>query len=206
MEMFNFNLWLLHFLGNYWSLILIFISVFIPLFPPEWFNYDDNFYLQNNSGVVYKIQKKLKLTLLHVIIRLLVISIMTITDFLIYIITYFSYKETLSLIVTVAIGFDIFYSKGLSNESVILVVVSLLILYFEKLVDSGKKMSILGKLFNWERADVTQQQAQVSTVPQSSSSATVPVQTHESNETKPNKERTTEAKNSTSSKKRARAS
>jgi len=175
METFNFNLWLLQIIENYWSLFVILILLFIPVFPPAWFNYDDEYYYQNNNGVVYKKQKRLRITLLHAFIRLTVISVMTITDFLIYVITYFNFKETLSLVIAIAIGLDIYYKGGLTTESVVLVVVSLLVLYFEKLVDNGKRMGIMGKLFDWER-NIQQSTTIVPPIPDSSSSSVVPTQ------------------------------
>ncbi len=75
-----------------------------------------------------------------------------IRSFVLSLISAFGLKNMVTMIIFIVTGFDIFNSHQVSSASVVLVSIGIIALYLDKLVETGKEISIFGRLLHWKKS------------------------------------------------------
>ncbi len=124
-----------------WQPFLLLVVILVPIIPPQWLGLRPT-YFDTNLKKDFPAEK-------YSILRAFVHSLLSPLQELII---YWGFRGTVSIVIFVAIGVDLFYRKQLSREAVTLAGIGILALYLEQLIDKAKKISIW-KIFEWERKD-----------------------------------------------------
>lgn len=142
------NLEIINFLSNNWILLLLLSVVLslIPIFPQDKFGYYSKIWDQSTN----EWRNAPKMSLLRVVFHLI---LSTLSEIPLQILSYFGLKQTISLIIFVVIGFDVFYRQQISREAITLVSIGIIALYLDLLIQSAKKITVFWKILEWERAD-----------------------------------------------------
>jgi hypothetical protein len=116
----------------------------LPTVPPNWLGMDSTY-----PGSDGKTRKRVSLNILSVVLKLLVQPIsLTIIDLSVL----FNFKTTISLLIFIVIGTELYFKKQISQQAVILVAISLVVLYLELIIEKAKRITIW-KFFEWERKE-----------------------------------------------------
>ncbi len=149
----NTNVVLVTFFQQNWLLLIMLIASIIPIFPPQWFNYTTRYYI----GDLYQpgaYQRRQKVSFLHALVKLAIQPISAlIFDLMAPLQVLMKYKEVIIIMIFLVVGFDVFYRKQISREAITLVSIGILALYFEQLIEKGKKIDGFFHLISWEAKD-----------------------------------------------------
>ncbi|MFZ3301526.1 MAG: hypothetical protein WA152_02325 [Microgenomates group bacterium] len=132
---------MINFIKAEWFNVIIILILLFPLIPTSWLGTDDTYTLQDGTA-----RKRVRFNLITAI-SLLVIQPLVQTVLSISIL--FNFKTTIGLLIFSVVGVELFLKRQVSQQSVILVAISLIALYLEQLIDKAKRISIW-KIFDWE--------------------------------------------------------
>ena len=129
---------LLNFLTLYWYAIVFLLILIYPLIPLRWLGLRETYY-----DFYYKKEiPAQKYSILRAIIHALLTPLQEV-------IVIWGLRGTVSIVIFVVIGIDLFFKKQLSKEAVTLVSIGILALYLEQLILNAKKITIW-KIFEYE--------------------------------------------------------
>ncbi len=158
--MVNGNALLISFLMNNWVPLGLGLLSILPLFPPEWFGKMKHIYIteqkppESNDPPTGEYRNAMKVSPVEALIVMVTpIYGQIVQTVFIPLQILMKYKEAIVTVIFLVVGFDIFYRKELSQESITLVSIGILALYLDQLIDKGKKLSGLFGLFHWEGKD-----------------------------------------------------
>jgi hypothetical protein len=139
------NSYLIDFFRNNSILLVLLLLSAIHIIPQEWAGY----WKYNNNRK--EDGRAPRMTILHWLLTSLLNSI--INAFIVPLIAAFGLDKMVTLIIFAVVGFDIFSGHEISSASVILTVVGIIALYLDRLVDTGKIITMFGGLLHWEKDD-----------------------------------------------------
>lgn len=131
------------FLINNIVLILLLIISILRIVPPDW----AGFWKFNNNKEADGIAPRI--TVVNFILTSLFDSI--IRAFFIPLIATFGLKNMVTLIIFLVVAFDIFFRNEITTQSVTLIAIGIVALYLDKLVETGKRITLFGGLLRWEK-------------------------------------------------------
>ena len=134
---------IINFIQNNWILILLLYFSLIRIIPPEW----AGFWKHKDDDISKPLSPKI--TIMHWMLHMIIESL--INAAFLPVISIFGLKNMVSLIILSVVGFDVFSRHQISSASVTLAGIGIIALYLDKLVETGKTISILGGLMKWER-------------------------------------------------------
>ncbi len=135
-------------IGNLLFIVLLIALVFasvIKIIPPEWsglWKYNNN---RKEDGSAPK------LTFLNFILLNFFDSI--VRSVFLPLISSFGLKNMVTLIIFIVVIFDFFFRHQISGQGVTLISVGIVALYLERLIETGKRISLFGGLLTWEKED-----------------------------------------------------
>lgn len=134
---------ILNFILHNWPDIILSVVIFLlatlPIFPPICAGLRWEFYDFNQKKMV----KQKWLNLFETISNLIAFTIIQGP------ILSISFSGTVTLLLFIAIGADLYFNKKITNNAVILVVIGILALYFDKILDISDEITVW-KLFSWK--------------------------------------------------------
>ena len=125
-------------------LLILFLFSLLSVIPPEWCS----FWKFNNNDE--KQGRAPRITILNWMLHMIIDSL--IRSFVLSLISAFGLKNMVTMIIFIVTGFDIFNSHQVSSASVVLISIGIIALYLDKLVETGKEISIFGRLLYWKKA------------------------------------------------------
>lgn len=126
-------------------LLVLFLFSLLSVIPPEWCG----FWKFNNNDE--KQGRASRVTILNWMLNMIIDSL--IRSFVLSPISAFGLKNMVTMIIFIVTGFDIFNSHQVSSASVVLISIGIIVLYLDKLVETGKEISIFGRLLHWKKAE-----------------------------------------------------
>ena len=124
--------------------IFLFVFLILKIVPPEWagfHKYNNNDEQQGRAN---------KMSILRFIIDGVIDGILS--PISIHILTLFSFKNMITVLIFFVVGFDIFIRHQISAAVVTLIGIGIIALYLENLIDTGKKIEFFG-IIKWEKKD-----------------------------------------------------
>ena len=70
--------------------------------------------------------------------------------------TTFQFKPAITFIIFLVMGFDIFFRHQISQQAITLVSIGIIVLYLERLIETGKHIKLFWGLLDWHKNDETQ--------------------------------------------------
>lgn len=131
------------FIINNFLLLVIFILFIIRIIPPQWagfWKYNNN---QEADG------KANKISFLRFILHSLVESIFGAV--LIPLLAGFGLKNMVTFIIFIVVIFDVFIRNQISGGAVTLVGIGIVVLYLDRLIETGKHIKLFGGLLIWDK-------------------------------------------------------
>ena len=131
---------IIQFFQNSWLLVLIVIILLLPIIPTSWLALPRT-YMDQGKEV-----KHLSLSIIESIVHLIC---KIISRLIIDISILFTFQTTLSLIIFILIGVDLYYRKQIGQNTILLVIIGIIGLYLQQIIDKGKSFKIW-KIFEWK--------------------------------------------------------
>lgn len=138
----NTNILVISFIKNNILLLAIFLLLIVKVIPPEWSGF--NKYIDNVNKI-----KANKINLLKFILDGVIDGI--ISPIFLHTHTMLGFKNTVTILIFFAVGFDVFVSNQISGSVVALIGIGIIALYLEKLIETGKNIKLFGGLLDWEK-------------------------------------------------------
>lgn len=139
------NALIISFIKGNCLLIILVILLGIRVIPPQWaglWKYNNNI---ESSG------KAAKISFIYFIIKNLYDGV--IMSIVLPLWSTFSFKNTITIIIFILVGYDVFISNRISGGVITLVGIAIITLYLERLIETGKSIKFLGGLISWEKDD-----------------------------------------------------
>lgn len=127
----------LSFFYNNWALFLIGIGIILPVIPPEWLGIYEYY-----DPVAKIMRKQRRQSLLRFVVQ-------SILSPLLELIIFVGFRGTVTIVIFVTVGIDLYFRRALSREAVILSGIGIGALYFEQLLEKAEEISVW-KIFNWK--------------------------------------------------------
>jgi uncharacterized membrane protein len=63
----------------------------------------------------------------------------------------FEFRKLITIIILAVVAFDIFSNHQISGGAITLVSIGILVLYLERLIETGKHIKLFGPLLTWDK-------------------------------------------------------
>jgi len=130
---------------TYWIFLLLITVSLLRVIPPEW----AGFWKYNNNKQADGVAPKI--TILRLICHNLVDGI--VGGVLISFLALFNFKQLVTLLIFLGVGFDLFLNHQISPTAVTLIAIGVIVLYLDKLIETGKHIEFLKGFFIWDKDD-----------------------------------------------------
>jgi len=137
------NLQIINLIKDNFILIAFVILMLLRIIPPEWAGF---WKYQNNKESDGRAPK---ISFLRLVLHNLIDSILSAA--LIPLMAAFGFKNIITLIIFIVVGFDIFFRHQISGEAITLVGVGIIALYLDRLIETGKHIKLFGGLLTWDK-------------------------------------------------------
>jgi hypothetical protein len=117
----------------------------VRIVPPEWAGFLK--YVNNNPTE----GRGPKMSILKFVLHSIVDQISS--GVFIPVLTLFGFKQIVTVVIFIAVGFDIFIRHEISTQVVVLIGIGTIALYLESLVENAKHIKLFGGFLEWQRKD-----------------------------------------------------
>ncbi len=143
----TFNKWFIDFFKQNWLLLVL----FLPIIPPKWLGYASQYF----NTVENKLIPARKSSIAAAFIMMFVDAVSQFTNIFVNLASLLTLRTATTVIIFIAIGFDIFFRKQISREAITLISIGVIALYLEQLIEKAKKIVLFWKILEWESKDTT---------------------------------------------------
>lgn len=121
--------------------LIIFLISFVPVIPPKWVFDNVDFYKDQEGNKIFRQKQPL--------LRFLIKQLMgIIQDIILGFAVALSLKGAITILIFLVIGSDLYFTKSLSSNSVIITIVGVVALYMEQLVQNASEIDF--KIFKYK--------------------------------------------------------